>query len=232
LLARYLAYFTTWNWLLICSYFAVGIIVSGFRVCAPVQVPIVASDADAVRLAGAERSGTVRVIFTLHHLLGEVCVPSALLVFIIVWSILMPYVDWHNADQFTNVAVHAMNVLMTLVDWTLAGWRFNPKHFPLVGMWAGLYTCWHLIGNAAYGVMCYPFMATNNVSFIWTSIGMLVLVTVIYFIYFGLDLIKHRFCNCCLVRPVLLNVDDLPSMSTTKLGGAAQEAEPAEIIVL
>ncbi len=124
-----------------------------------------------------------------------------------------------------------MNLLMTLVDWTLAGWRFNPKHFPLVVMWVGLYMCWHLIGNAAYGIMCYPFMATNHVSFIWTNLGMLVLVIVIYFIYCALDLVKHRFCNCCLVRPGLLNVDELTSMSTTKLGSAAQEAAPAEIKV-
>jgi len=205
-----LSYFTTWNWLLICMYFAVGLAVSGFQVCAPEKVPVVASDADAARLAGAERPRAVRVIFTLHHLFGEVCVPSALLVFLVVWAYLMPYVNWQDAGAFTNVAVHAMNVVMVNVDWALGAWRFNPKHFPLVGVWAGLYTCWHLIGNAAYGLMCYPFMQTDNsTSFILTSLALIVLITAFYFIYYGLDLVKHRFWSCCLVRPALLTVDDL-----------------------
>jgi hypothetical protein len=224
----YLAWFTQWNWTVICLYFAAGLVVSGFRITAPQQVPVFASDADAERLAGPERSTAARVVFTLHHLLGELCVPSALLVFLVVWFYLEPYEHWDNAREFTNISVHSMNVLMTLVDWSLAGWRFNPRHFPLVALWPALYSLWHLIANAAWGMMCYPFMQTDKVSSIIAYLGMLTAFITIFFVFYALDLVKHRFCSCCLVRPTLLSDDDLSGMD--KGGKAGQGTGPAEAI--
>uniref|UniRef100_A0A7S2RQN5 Uncharacterized protein n=1 Tax=Mucochytrium quahogii TaxID=96639 RepID=A0A7S2RQN5_9STRA len=117
------------------------------------------------------------------------------MVTLVVWAYLAPTQGFATYATFTSLSQHAANCVIMFIDFLLAGYRFNPRHFPAILCWCGLYTCWHLIANAAYGMMAYPFFKTDNAMFIGWIVGLALLSVGLFFCYYGVSILKNKCCT-------------------------------------
>jgi hypothetical protein len=189
-----LSYFTVWNWLVVCMYFVVSLMVSIVRVFYPHLVPSITKYGSFGPSEG-ERSTFVKVLFTTQQILGELEVPCSVLVFIIVWAYLAPTLGFSSFLVFTSVAQHIFNAIFMVTDFCFAGYRFNGRHFVISLGFGGMYVVWHLLGNLAYGVMAYPFMATDDPIFIGWVCGLAILMALMFFMFYGLSVLKTNHRN-------------------------------------
>jgi len=189
-----LSYFTVWNWLVVCMYFVVSLMVSIVRVFYPALVPRI-SQYGSYGPSEGERSGFVKVLFTTQQILGELEVPTSVLVFIIVWAYLAPTAGFSSFLVFTSVAQHIFNAVLMITDFFFAGYRFNGRHFVVALGFGGMYVVWHLLGNLAYGIMAYPFMASDDTIFIAWVIGLAALMALMFFMFYGFSVLKTKHRN-------------------------------------
>jgi len=176
-----LSYFTVWNWILVVFYFIISTMVSVIRVFYPHTV---------------ETSTLSRVLLGIHQITGEVEFPMSWLVAAVVWLYLAPNAGWTFFTTYTSISQHAVNAVIMSIDFAVAGYGINPHHFPLVLIWPALYVCWHLIGNAAYGLICYPFMKTDDPIFIGWVFGLALACQAFFWSAYGFSILKRNGCAC------------------------------------
>jgi hypothetical protein len=134
-----LAYFTVWNFTLLNIYFLVGIAVSVVRTFFPERVPEVVGE-HSFKASEPTRTRSLKVLFTAHHLIGEVEVPASLFVALVVWGYLAPFSnDFASWTTFSSIAQHAVNAIVCHIDFWLSGWRINKFHWPAPVMWVAIY---------------------------------------------------------------------------------------------
>jgi len=183
-----LAYFTVWNWLIVNFYFFLGIMVSCVRVFKPQLVPQPDDHGTGSRFT--------RLLFSTFHIVGEMEAPMATFVAIVVWAYLAPNTGWEFFLTYSSISQHLVNAVIMTTDFFLAGYLVNPAHVFVVIVLASAYTGWHMIANMTWGIMCYPFMATNLRLFPAVTIALVAMVVLIYYVYFGLSKLKTSHCCC------------------------------------
>jgi len=193
-----LGYFTTWSFLMINVYFITSFCLSLYRSFAPDQVPVcVVQDGEMVFVVDPQpRNRTVRALMTIQQLVGDIIAPGSVVISIAVWGMLAPQTHW--GPQFVNFmsfSQHACNTVFMFTDFMLAGWRVNPRHFPIAGLMGSMYMAWHLIANAAWGMMAYPFMMTDKPIFLAYVFGIAAIGSVSFTLYWALSLVKARYMN-------------------------------------
>ena len=72
-------------------------------------------------------------------------------------------------------------------------------------MRVALYLSSHLIANQVVGLMAYPIMYTDSLSFIGFAVGFALLISLVFWAYYGLSLLKGRCC--CFKRAALLDIE-------------------------
>eukprot|EP00659_Diplonema_papillatum_P017109 gene17109-26252_t len=203
-----LAFFTLWNFLILALYFVFGTAVSCMNVrMAPDEViavnyrrslPNVEYTPPAAKEPTASSPSTVHRCFSVtHQVLGEVELPTAVFLSVVVWAYLAPSETFSDWTDYNSIVHHAFNSVFMVTDFLVGGYGINPHHFPVVIVLTSLYTIWHLIGNAEYGIIAYEFFKTDDDAFIPTLLGLLAGVVVAYFLMFGMSRLKQKCCACC-----------------------------------
>eukprot|EP00516_Mucochytrium_quahogii_P002510 CAMPEP_0203745566 /NCGR_PEP_ID=MMETSP0098-20131031/1257_1 /ASSEMBLY_ACC=CAM_ASM_000208 /TAXON_ID=96639 /ORGANISM=" , Strain NY0313808BC1" /LENGTH=207 /DNA_ID=CAMNT_0050633373 /DNA_START=2331 /DNA_END=2951 /DNA_ORIENTATION=- len=129
-----LGYFTTWSYVMINVYLIASFCVSLYRVFAPGKVPVcIELDGKMVFVVDPQpRSSTVRALLTVQQLIGDIIAPGSVVISIVVWSVLAPQTHWDSRFvNFISFSQHIFNTVFMFVDFMMAGWRVNPRHFPI-----------------------------------------------------------------------------------------------------
>mmetsp|Transcript_9378 Transcript_9378/g.15297 ORF Transcript_9378/g.15297 Transcript_9378/m.15297 type:complete len:314 (+) Transcript_9378:151-1092(+) len=181
-----LAYFTIWSYMLVLVYFIVGTCVSVVRVFYPHLVPS--------SMPACQSPQHVRFMFSTLQYIGAIEVSGSLMVAVVVWCYLAPFANppWQGFVDYCSISEHALNAVFMFADFAVAGYLLNPNHWAIALAWPALYLCWHLAGNAAYGIMCYPFMKTDKTIFIAWVIALAVVSVLFFFAVYGLSVLKLR----------------------------------------
>mmetsp|Transcript_3955 Transcript_3955/g.5757 ORF Transcript_3955/g.5757 Transcript_3955/m.5757 type:complete len:309 (-) Transcript_3955:182-1108(-) len=192
-----LGYFTAWSWIMVNLYFIASFGVSVFRVFWPDQVPVSVHSKEMGTVFVVDpqpRNRLVYAFMTAQQVAGSIICPGSIVISLCVWGMFAP--DTHWDDQFVSfmsISQHACNTFFMFSDFMVAGWTVNPRHWALSITYGTFYCAFHLIMNAEYGMMAYPFMQTNKPIFLAYLYGISVSGCLTFTLYWALSKLKLRY---------------------------------------
>jgi len=150
-------FYTSWNWNLLCLYFAMA---------ARQSWRLMKAEAGGGADAPVSRGGQLTAV--LFHL----CTTMAMYIDTVTWVALVPMLTTHNPDPgdaerfaglfycFRSYNQHGANLAFMLLDWALNAIPYFPHTLGWIQLMSCAYGVWTNIYFLVFGVWLYPFLDT------------------------------------------------------------------------
>lgn len=181
-----LRFYTIWNFLLLCTYFAIGNYLS----------------IKAYRNKDDKLDRPANLLENIFLVIMEVEFSSTLLIAIVVWLVLWPAAQANDDDGllgFVSLVQHGINIALMGGDFALNGLHMNARHFRFVIMWGTSYVVVHSIIMLIELSLDIPhkpsYFFLNSEAFLPMFIavaGLIFVMTIFYFLAYGLNRLKGQ----------------------------------------
>jgi len=167
---------------------------------------------------GGGEGGVAAALCTLHHLLWSVCVPSALLVTIVLWGVLYPAdkARGHQRNELNPASfeAHAINTLLLLLDGAANRLSVRAADFYLTLGWATAYVLYAWAQYAQSGFWPYFFLDLSS----WAAVGwyslLIALFAAVYAMAVGGSALKARCAGLAVDGAALVPAPQPPPGAT------------------
>jgi hypothetical protein len=125
------------------------------------------------------------------HLLLSICMPSSILVSIVLWGVLLPNSLAHGSTaelNYWSYNMHAINTFLLLVECCTNRLLLHPATLGLIFAWVLLYSAFCWIQHSVTGFWPYFFMSMSS----WSALGWYPALIVLHFLVYGAVLFLSR----------------------------------------